>query len=88
MRLSIGEIQFRNKGFLVEIYTMAKVSCSLAEVMLFCPLHSQPPSVTRKTAISVFLLALSYTGLLSILAKLQPTIQLAVENEWPKLILA
>ena len=35
---------------------MAKVSCSLAEVMLFCPLHSQPPSVTRKTAISVFLL--------------------------------
>ena len=69
MRLGISEIQMRNKGLSMEIQTMAEVSCLPAEVMLLRPLRSLHPSATRKTAVSVFLSALTYTGLLSIFAK-------------------
>ena len=69
MRLGISEIQMQNKGLSMEIPTMAKVSCLLAEVMLLPPFRSPHPSATRKTAGSVFLSALTYTGLLSIYAK-------------------
>ena len=69
MRLGISEIQMRNKGLSMEIQTMAEVSCLPAEVMLLRPLRSLHPSATRKTAVSVFLSALTCTGLVSIFAK-------------------
>ena len=57
-----SEIQMRNKGLSIEIQTVA-------EIMLLRPFRSLHPSATRKTAVSVFLSALTYTGLLSIFAK-------------------
>lgn len=47
--------------------------CPKYHVMSFWPLRSLPSSKTRKTATSFFFSALSYTGLLSIFAKLKAT---------------
>ena len=66
---------------------MAEVSCLPPKVMLLQPLRSLHPSATRKTAVSVFLSAPTYTGLLSIFAKFKALGALGCRERVAKIIM-
>ena len=55
MRLGIGELQLQKRGLLLEMQSLAKISCRPAKVILLRPLHSLLPSATKKAAVSVSL---------------------------------
>ena len=55
MRLGIGELQLQKRGLLLQMQSLAKISCRPAKVILLRPLHSLLPSATKKAAVSVSL---------------------------------
>ena len=55
MRLGIGELQLQKRGLLLEIHSLAKISCLLVQEILLRLLRSLLPSTTKNTAISVSL---------------------------------
>ena len=50
MRLGIGELQLQKKGLLLEIHSLAKISCLLIEEILLRLLRSLLPSTTNTAA--------------------------------------